>query len=187
MIYIGAPIKEFAALRADPAKHYLATLDRCGRLGERVRHRRRAERFRIAPELPNTFRTPHGPGWALVGDAGIMMDPITAQGITNAFTDAERLTDAVTAGLGGSERLGSALADYHRKRDAATKPMYDLTVRLAQLRPLGAAERYLLASVTERQPEVDRLLSVLPASSHSPSTARCGTWPACWVGAPPPT
>ena len=30
-------------------------------------------------ELPNFFRRSHGPGWALVGDAGYNKDPITAQ------------------------------------------------------------------------------------------------------------
>jgi hypothetical protein len=38
--------------------------------------------------------------------------------------------------------------------------MYDLTVRLAQLRPLSAPELYVLASIAERQTEADRLLSV---------------------------
>jgi len=34
------------------------------------------------------MRKPHGPGWALVGDAGVTMDPSTAEGITNALRDA---------------------------------------------------------------------------------------------------
>jgi flavin-dependent dehydrogenase len=38
---------------------------------------------------------PSGLGWALVGDAGLRMDPITGQGIADAFRDAELLADAV--------------------------------------------------------------------------------------------
>jgi len=160
MVYVGARPSELAAFRADPTGRYLQSLDQCADLGDRVRQGHRAERFRLAPDLPNTFRVPYGPGWALVGDAGVVMDPITAQGITNAFTDAERLFDAVADGLGGAKPLDSVLARYHRQRDSAVKPMYDLTVRLAQLRPLRAAEKYLLAAVADRQSEVDRLLSV---------------------------
>ncbi len=91
---------------------------------------------------------PYGRGWALVGDAGVVMDPASAQGISNALVDAERLTDAVADGLGGTERIGSALDRFHRRRDAAIKPMYDLTVGIAKLRPPRAGA------------DVDRLLSV---------------------------
>ena len=42
---------------------------------------------------------PAGPGWALVGDAGYHKDPITAQGMLDAFRDAELLADAVDRGL----------------------------------------------------------------------------------------
>ena len=48
----------------------------------------RVERFRWAPPGDGFFRVPAGPGWALVGDAGYHLDPITAQGISDAFRDA---------------------------------------------------------------------------------------------------
>lgn len=35
------------------------------------------------------LRQPYGPGWALAGDAGYNKDPTTAQGISDAFRDAE--------------------------------------------------------------------------------------------------
>ena len=44
--------------------------------------------------LPNHVRQAHGPGWALVGDAGYHRDPITGHGISDAFRDAELLADA---------------------------------------------------------------------------------------------
>ena len=44
--------------------------------------------MRGTPDLPNRFHRPYGPGWALVGDAGLVMDPITAYGIGHAFRDA---------------------------------------------------------------------------------------------------
>ena len=76
MVYVAAPMTEFASARADLEGHYLRTLDMCGDLGERVRSGSRAERLRTTPDQPNTFRCSHGPGWALAGDA---FAQITAQ------------------------------------------------------------------------------------------------------------
>jgi hypothetical protein len=81
MTYVGWPVEEFKAFRSDVEGNFLRTLDLAGDLGERVRAGRRAERFGGSPDLPNFFRKPYGPGWALVGDAGLVMDPITGQGI----------------------------------------------------------------------------------------------------------
>src|SRR5262249_5115997 len=66
MIYVAAPLAEFETFRTDVEGRYLATLDACGDLGERVREGERVERFRTTPDLPNTFHVPYGPGWALV-------------------------------------------------------------------------------------------------------------------------
>jgi 2-polyprenyl-6-methoxyphenol hydroxylase-like FAD-dependent oxidoreductase len=96
-----------------------------------VRAGGRAERFRGSPDLPNFFRKPYGPGWALVGDTGLVMDLITGQGIGDAFRDAELLAGAVGAGLGGGETLEAALAGYRRQRDRAAIPIYDFTTGLA--------------------------------------------------------
>jgi flavin-dependent dehydrogenase len=176
MVYLAAPVSELAALRADPEGYYLAGLDRCGDLGERVRAGRRAERLRIAPDLPSMFRVPHGPGWALVGDAGLVMDPVSAQGIGNALRDAERLAAAIVRGLDGKTGRGEAvgrggsagrggpvaaqLAGAWRERDAALRPMYDLTTGLAALRGPGRAERRVIEAVRGRPDEVTRFLGV---------------------------
>lgn len=61
-------------------------------------------------DLPNFFRTPYGPSWALVGDAGYHRDPLTAQGISDAFRDAQLLSEAIDAGLAGRQPLPEALA-----------------------------------------------------------------------------
>ena len=73
---------DFHEVRADIEGSFLETLDLAPGLAERVRRGERSERFRGTADLPNFFRRPYGPGWALVGDAGYHKDPITAQGIT---------------------------------------------------------------------------------------------------------
>jgi 2-polyprenyl-6-methoxyphenol hydroxylase-like FAD-dependent oxidoreductase len=160
MVYVAAPRTEFETFRTDIEGHYLKTLELCGDLADRVRQGERAERFRTTPDLPNVFRVPHGPGWALVGDAGVVMDPITAQGIGNALRDAELLADAIAAGLDGGRPLGACLADHQRRRDAAIGPMYDFTTDLAAFNPPRPADQHLLAALNGRQAEIDRFLGV---------------------------
>lgn len=48
-------------------------------IAERVRVATREERF-AGGSVPNYFRQPFGPGWALVGDSGYSKDPITRPG-----------------------------------------------------------------------------------------------------------
>ena len=65
----------------------------------RVRSGRRVEPLYGAINLPNFFRKPYGPGWALVGDAGYHKDPYLAHGVSDALRDAEILSLAVHRGL----------------------------------------------------------------------------------------
>src|SRR5215207_4075731 len=65
--YITRPVGELRLFRSDIEGNFLKTLDLAGNLGERVRCGRRAGQFRGTTNLPNFFRKPHGPGWALVG------------------------------------------------------------------------------------------------------------------------
>src|SRR5262245_30166116 len=158
MVYAAAPMTEFASARADLEGHYLRTLDLCGDLGERVRSGSRAERLRTTPDQPNTFRCSHGPGWALAGDAGVVMDPVSAQGMTSALRDASSLSAAVAAGLGGSRPLAGALHDHQRCRDRAIRGMYDFTLGLAAFPPAGPGQRRFLAAVAADQQETSRFL-----------------------------
>jgi 2-polyprenyl-6-methoxyphenol hydroxylase-like FAD-dependent oxidoreductase len=162
MTYVGWPVEEFPAFRADVGGNVLRTLDLAGDLGERVRAGRRAERFRASPDLPNFLRRPFGPGWALVGDAGLVMDPMTGQGIGDALRDAELLAEAVEAGLGGRQPLAAALAGYERARDRAAMPMYEFTTELAAFGPPRPEQQGLFAALARRQADVDRFSGAVP-------------------------
>jgi 2-polyprenyl-6-methoxyphenol hydroxylase-like FAD-dependent oxidoreductase len=63
-------------------------------------------------------RRAHGPGWALVGDAGYYVDPLSSHGMSQALRDAEFLARALTS---GDVDLG--LADYERCRDDLSAPI----------------------------------------------------------------
>jgi flavin-dependent dehydrogenase len=161
MTYVAAPADEFKAFRADPEGSLLRSLDAAGDLGERVRAGERAERMFGTADLHNRFHVPHGPGWALVGDAGLLMDPVTGQGIAHAFRDAELMTDAIAAGLTGGEPLESTLAGYRTQRDAAALPMYELTTDLASFGPPPVEHLLLFEALQGRPAEIDRFLGVL--------------------------
>jgi 2-polyprenyl-6-methoxyphenol hydroxylase-like FAD-dependent oxidoreductase len=160
MTYVAAPASEFHAFRADPEGAILAALDGCGDLGERVRAGERADRVFGTADTLNRFHKPYGPGWALVGDAGLVMDPVTGAGIADALRDAELLADAVVA--------GETLDSYQAARDAAALPMYEMTTDLASFAPPRPEQEMLMRALEGNQPEIDRFLSVLTGSLPIP-------------------
>jgi 2-polyprenyl-6-methoxyphenol hydroxylase-like FAD-dependent oxidoreductase len=89
-----------------------------------------------------------------------VLDPITGQGIGNAFRDAELVAGAIADGLDGGD-LESGLAGYAAARDAATLPMFEFTLDLAALGPPGVEQQVLVAALAAKPAEVDRFLSVL--------------------------
>jgi flavin-dependent dehydrogenase len=131
-------ISEFPAFRADIEGTLVRSFTAAPWLEERVRAARRVERWQGTADLPNFFRQPFGPGWALVGDAGYHKDPLTAQGISDAFRDAELLAEAIDAGFAGRQPLMDALADYERRRNEAARPSYADAVARAAFEPFPA-------------------------------------------------
>jgi 2-polyprenyl-6-methoxyphenol hydroxylase-like FAD-dependent oxidoreductase len=170
MVYSAAPITEFASARSDLEGHYLQTLDLCGDLGDRLRSGTRAERLRSTPDQPNMFRRSHGPGWALVGDAGVVMDSVSAQGMTNALRDADYLSAAVVAGLGGSRPLAATLKEHQDRRDRAIRAMYDFTVGLAAFAAPTLSQRHVLAAIASDPEHTDQFLGafagIVPAGEY---------------------
>jgi flavin-dependent dehydrogenase len=137
LVAVAAPIDEFPAFRGDIAASFYQSFDRAPWLQERVLVGRRVERWRGTADVPNFFRRSHGPGWALVGDAAHHQDPITAQGISNAFIGAELLAEAIDAGLGGALPLTEALAGYERQRNEAALPIYAEALDRAAFNPFS--------------------------------------------------
>ena len=130
-----------AVVRADQLRSLLAGGDAAAleviriaspRLGDAVAAGRRVSRSFAFRPADNVRRVPFGAGWALVGDAGAYRDPVTGQGIADAFVSAQLLADAVTAGLGGSCPLDEALSSYHRRRDELTQDAYEVACELSR-------------------------------------------------------
>jgi 2-polyprenyl-6-methoxyphenol hydroxylase-like FAD-dependent oxidoreductase len=145
LVILGLPEEDFHAARSDLEGTFLRAIEQAAPLAERMREGEREERFHAATDLAGYFRKPYGDGWALVGDAGYHLHPITAQGITDAFLDAERLAGALTAVFAGRSSYDDAMAGYQAERDQHAMPMYENTFQLAQLdKPPPAETRQLL-------------------------------------------
>jgi 2-polyprenyl-6-methoxyphenol hydroxylase-like FAD-dependent oxidoreductase len=132
-----------------PEAAYLEVVDAIGEVSERVRAGRREERVFGMADIPNFFRRQHGRGWVLVGDAGYHKDPVTAEGITDAFRDAERVVDAIDDGLSGRHPMEEALAHAQRERDEAVMPFYDFTCGVAAMEPMQPAVVDLLRAAAD--------------------------------------
>jgi flavin-dependent dehydrogenase len=168
MTYVAGPIEEFHAFRSDIEGNLLASLGLAADLGERARAASRAERIYGTANTGNYFRTPHGPGWALVGDASLAMDPVTGHGISDALRDGEMLAEAITAGLDGRRPLEVALREYEQARNQAVKPMYDFTIEVAGMAP-PKLEQQLVLKALERDPQQRRrFLGVLTGAVPIP-------------------
>jgi flavin-dependent dehydrogenase len=166
LLVVGWPYAEAKAYKADVEANYLKTLELVPEIAERVRAATRVERF-AGGAVPNFFRKPFGPGWALVGDAGYNKDPITAQGISDAFRDAELCSTAVDETFDGRRSFEDAMSTYQRTRDAHVLPIYDFTAQLATLEPPPPEMQQLLGAVYGNRDAMDSFVSVI-AGTVSP-------------------
>jgi flavin-dependent dehydrogenase len=159
-IYVAWPISEFHTFRADIAGNFLKTLDLAPRLAERVRQGKQEGRFVGTADLPNFFRKPYGPGWALVGDAGYHKDPYLGQGIMDAFRDVELVVEAIDAGLSGRRSLEEALANYERQRNDRALPLYEYDTQRASMEAPPPEMQQLFAALQGNQEQTNRFFGL---------------------------
>ena len=146
LIAVLWPSHRFHEIRADIDGHVRKVLESTPTVADRLQRARREEKWTGIAGVPNYFRQPFGPGWALVGDAAYVKDPITAQGISDAFIDAEALATALDDVWSERRPLGETLATNQTRRDQRVRPMYDFTYELAKLeQPPPLMQRLFLA------------------------------------------
>lgn len=164
VIYLGMPHQEFAGFRLDVEGNFMRAMEAVPHLAERLRAGRRADRIFGTGELPNFFRKPYGPGWALVGDAGYHRDSITGQGMSDAFRSAELLADALHAAWSGEKPIEGALAGYERQRNEAVMPMYELTCQIASFAPPPPEQQVLFEALAYNEAQRNRFFGVMTGS-----------------------
>lgn len=153
LVIVGWPFAQFEANRTDFESHYLKSFERAPAFQERIHAAKREERY-IGAAVPNFFRKPFGPGWALVGDAGYNKDFITAQGIADAFRDAELCADALHESFSGVRSFDAAMGAYQSTRDRSL-PMYEFTCQFASFTPPTPEQQQLFAAIHANQEASD--------------------------------
>jgi len=155
----GWPYTEFEANKRDIEGNYLKMMELVPSFADRLSSATREARI-VGTAVPNFFREPYGPGWALVGDAGYNKDFITAQGIHDAFRDAELCAEALDATFSEARTFEAAMAHYQSTRDQQVLPMYEFTTQLATLEPPPPELQQLLGAVHGNQQAMDAFARV---------------------------
>jgi flavin-dependent dehydrogenase len=166
LIFVAMPSAQFRdGIQMDMEAGYRRLVSECApELGRELSTRTPSERFRGFPGRPGHFRQSHGPGWALVGDAGYFKDPITAHGISDSLRDAEFLARAV---LAGSDR---ALAEYQSTRDELSRDLFEITDEIAKFEwDLDTLRALHLRLSRAMNTEVDALIALEAPPSTRPS------------------
>ncbi len=163
------PSSRFEEIRTDIEGHVMKVVESIPSVADRLLNARRETKWAGTAGVANYFRQPYGPGWALVGDAGYDKDPITAQGISDAFIDAEALTTALDDSWSARRPLDIALAEYQASRDQRAKPMYDFTCQLAMLEPPPPLMQQLFAALHGNQEATNQFYSALTGSTPLPA------------------
>jgi 2-polyprenyl-6-methoxyphenol hydroxylase-like FAD-dependent oxidoreductase len=169
LIAVLWPSRQFHHVRGDIEHHFLKALESTPTVADRLRTAKREEKWVGTAGVPNYLRRPYGPGWALAGDAAYDKDPITAQGISDAFIDAASLAAALDDGWSGRRPSEEALADHQEARDRRVKPLFDFTRHLALLEPAPPEMQRLFAALEGNQPDTNRFLSAITGSSPLPA------------------
>jgi 2-polyprenyl-6-methoxyphenol hydroxylase-like FAD-dependent oxidoreductase len=159
LVVAGWPFGENDANKGDVEGNYLQMFETAPEFADRIRGAKRASRF-AGTAVANYFRKPYGPGWALVGDAGYNKDFITAQGISDAFRDAELCATALDDVFSGARTFDTAMAHYQVTRDEHVLPMFEFTCQLATLEPPPPELQQLLGAVHGNQEAMDAFARV---------------------------
>jgi len=168
LVMVNWPAKDFPAVRADVERHVWRALESAPDFAARVHAGCREEKWYGTAGVPGYFRKPYGRGWALVGDASYNRDPITAQGISDAFIEAEMLVEALSGGLSDGGALEDRLAAHESARNERVRPMYEFTTQLAALEPPAPEIEALFRALRGNQDATNAFLSAITGAIPLP-------------------
>ena len=144
-------------------------------LAARLRMGRRTSPVTGMLRMPNYLRQAHGPGWALVGDAGYHRDALTGHGLSDAYRDAELLAMALHQALRGDVDPDTALAEYQRRAGSRVARGLRADRRAGQLPATRAvrraAEDSSPAPSMPRPPNWRPCAPLVPDDEHELATA----------------
>jgi flavin-dependent dehydrogenase len=161
LVMVNWPTRKFSEIRSDIEIHVLKALETAPDFLGRVRNGRREDKWYGTAGVPGYFRKPYGHGWALVGDAGYNRDPITAQGISDAFIDAEMLAEALSTWLSGDGVFAELMEAHETRRNQRVRPMFEFTAQLATLDPPPPRMQALFSALRDNPDATNAFLSAI--------------------------
>jgi 2-polyprenyl-6-methoxyphenol hydroxylase-like FAD-dependent oxidoreductase len=167
-VFVQIPYREFHEFRKDVTGNFERSLATVPEIVELLQNSERVGNVLAYSDMPNLFRKPYGPGWALVGDAGYHKDPITGQGFTDAFFSAQLLADALDAGFSGQSPMEAALAAYEQQRNEHVMPMFDFVCQLASFEPPSPEMQQLFQALYGNEKETSRFLGTIAGTVRIP-------------------
>ena len=167
MVGVNWVMEDFKALRSEIETSYYATIaELTPTLSAQITRSTLSTPLRLG-STRNFLRVPYGPGWVLVGDAGHKKDPCTAQGITDAFIDADDCAVVINQGLRGDHPFAEGFAAWHAARDTRLVPFHEMTIQMAKFAEPDATEMALYRAL-ESNPEATTSFLGLVTGSTNP-------------------
>jgi 2-polyprenyl-6-methoxyphenol hydroxylase-like FAD-dependent oxidoreductase len=154
LVLVGWPQARFAEVKQDIDRHFLAAVAKSApAVAAHLTDAARTGPITGSGDLGNYVRESSGPGWVLVGDAATAKDPVTAQGIGDAFAQAQSLADRLPAALAaGPPAVDAATAAHVADRDREGGRAFETTLTFAR----GGNSATLLPALRtiERRPDL---------------------------------
>lgn len=148
------PVEQFKEFKKDLGANYLKDFQRyTPELYERISKGKRVEKWLATDNQPNFFRTPLGPGWALVGDASLHHDSNNPSGISYAFINTEKMVATIDKVLSENQTYESALQEYEAWRLQRWGAHYGFLTQNAEPRVPDEKMRQLLG-IMSQDPQV---------------------------------
>ena len=168
LVMVNWPTGDFPRVRADIDGHVWRALEKSSDFLARVRQGHREDKWYGTAGVPGYFRKPYGRGWTLVGDASYNRDPITAQGISDAFIDATMLAEALSTWLSGTGTFEELMEAHEAARNERVRPMYEFTNQLATLEPPPPRMQALFGALRHNQDATNAFLSAITGAIPLP-------------------
>jgi flavin-dependent dehydrogenase len=160
-VFAGVPAHHLARgdLRATYHRILAAATDGAG---GRLAQARSPRRLHTWIGRPGYVRQAHGAGWALVGDAGSFLDPLSTHGITDALRDAETLAGSLT-----QSRTFDDLDAFATTRARVISATFDVVDRIASYRwDLARLQRHLLDLSAAMSTELELITELIPSAAR---------------------
>lgn len=148
----SVPISRFSDFKRNPEGMLLDELRSMTALASRLAKAEREGVVRGTGSIRGYLRVPYGKGWVLVGDAAMVMDPWSGQGVDQASTHAVLLARHLGEYLAHKADWETAMRAYHRGRNEFSEKTYRRTCQYSvDLRPMTrqALQRRGLTSVSD--------------------------------------